>query len=80
MQKNTKKTLRDSNAFIFDKEVFEGILEKGADFIVLALGAHLNDQNISINKERKVFKKGSFTVMVAGYKENVMAQNWLNLT
>ena len=63
-----EKTLRDSNAFIFDKEVFEGILDKGADFIVLALGAHLNDQNISINKESKTFKKGSFTVMVAGYK------------
>jgi len=63
------KCLKKNNAFIFDKKIFQSLIEnEKTDYIALVLGAHMENTKMRINGENKLFEKGSFTLMIVGYE------------
>lgn len=55
------------NSFIFTKDSMLKLFDKGAEYIIVALGAHDKHE---VTANGRSFDKGSFTVMTLGYKED----------
>jgi hypothetical protein len=60
---------RDKNAFVFDREDIERFFEKGATHLLVMHGAHANAE---IDKG---VKKGSYTVLTIGCKQEKVGEN-----